>query len=217
MPRYPTVDLRALAAEASVDLDEALDALRALYADVDERSARHTEGLDLPCHRGCSACCEDSVFLSPIEFFGIWDYAQTHLDDEARDAIVDRALALYHQHRDVIDAVGQPPPEGAQDHTGLVVALRYRCPYLDEKGACSVYPMREIWARLFGCSFNDARSSGGAGLYACHLVGAHLKDRTVTLLQARPNALRVRDLPLGGMQQLHPWYLHWLYGGLWTG
>ncbi len=204
---HGTRDLHALAALSDVDLDAALTALRALYADVDARNQRHTAGLDLPCHRGCSACCRDSVFLTPLEFLGAWDHVQQHWSAAAREAAIDRGLAAYRTHRAVIDACLRPPPPGERDHFSVVRDLRFDCPLLDDDGACGVYPMREMFGRLFGCSFND-----DGGVYGCDLVGAHLADQTVTLLRARPTARRIDDLPLTGMRQVYPWYIHWLYG-----
>jgi hypothetical protein len=205
------VDLEALAAAHGVDLAPALVALRALYAEVDERNHRNTAALDLPCKSGCSSCCEESVLLTRLEFYGVWDHVQRHADDETIARIVDEGLALYQRHRAVIEALERPPPAGFVDHSHLLLDVKFRCPILDETGACRAYPMREIKGRLFGCSFNDEN-----GIYGCHLVGAHLSahlgDRPVTLVRARPMASRVHLLPLGKEQQLYPFYIHELYG-----
>jgi len=205
--RYPNVDLRALAGELGEDLDAALVQLRALYALVDARNAHNTADLDLPCHRGCDACCHESVFLTPLEFFAAWDDVQTTLDDDTRDAIVTRGLALYEEHRERIEALSKPPPEGATDHTELARGLRFTCPLLGEGGACSVYASRELYARMFGCSFNDA-----GGVYGCHLVGDHLADKTVTLMRVRPVARLLDELPLTYMRQVYPYFIWVLYG-----
>ena len=197
----------ALLRAQGVELGPALAALHALYADLDARTARNTASLNLPCSRGCSACCEESVLLSPLEFYAVWDHLQSTCDDAALAQIVADGLALYHLHRDVIAALNQPPPAGMTDHTALLRDVRFRCPILDAAGACRAYPAREIKGRLFGCSFND-----DGGIYGCHLVGAHLADQLVTLTRARPNANRVAALPLGTGQQLYPFYIHALYG-----
>ena len=201
------VDLHARAAAQGVDLGSALASLRELYADVDERNERNTKDLQLPCHSGCSACCEESVFVTPLEFYGVWDHVQTHCDDATLARIVDDGLALYRRHESVLLALEQPPPEGHSDHTALVRDVAFRCPMLDGGGRCLAYPMREMLGRLFGCSFNDS-----GGVYGCHLVGAHLGGKTLTLVRARPNANRVLELPLTHKQQLYPFYIHELYG-----
>ena len=209
MARFPLVDQEALAAQAGVDLPAALEGLAKIYDDLDERNRLHTAGLDLPCHQGCSACCEEAVFLSPIEFFAAWDHAQRHLSDDERDEVVTRALKIYHQQREEIDALSGPLPEGEADHTKAAVQIRFRCPLLDDQGQCRVYGAREVYARLFGSSFNEER-----GVYGCDLVGAHLADKVVTLVRAKPAAEQVLALPLSRLQQLYPWYFFWIYGGI---
>lgn len=204
--RYGTVDLHARAAAEGIDLSAALMDLRALYADVDARNERNTRNLALPCHQGCSACCEDSVLVTQLEFYGVWDHLQRHLDAVTLDRIIRDGLALYLRHRDVIEALSRPPPVGQVDHTRLLRGVSYRCPVLNEQGACLAYPMREMLGRLFGSSFNDER-----GIYGCDLVGIHLAGKTLKLVQARPMATLVHSLPLTTGQQLYPFYVHALY------
>jgi hypothetical protein len=201
------VDLRARAAAQDVDLDDALARLRRIYEDVDARSAKNTAALDLPCKSGCSSCCEESVLLTPLEFYGIWDHLQSTRGDDEIATIVEDALRAYEANKDLIDVLERPPPPGHVDHTRLIRTLRFRCPVLDPGGACRAYPMREILGRLFGCTFNDE-----GGIYGCDLVGAHLGGKIVTLGRARPHARRVLDLPLTHKQQVIPFYVHELYG-----
>ncbi len=196
------VDLRALAAERGVDLDAALKELRGLYADVDARNAKNTAGLNLPCKSGCSSCCEDSVLLTRLEFYGIWDHLQTHCDDATLRQVVDDGLAVYARHADVIVQLTT-----AKDLTRLLRDVSFRCPVLDSAGRCQAYPMREVLGRLFGSSFNDE-----GGVYGCHLVGAHLAGQLVTLTKARPMASFVHTLPMAERQNIMPFYIHELYG-----
>lgn len=197
-----------MAREAGVDLDAAFVSLAALYEDIDARNSTLTQHLDLPCHRGCSMCCHESVFLTPLEFFYVWHHVQTSLSVPERQDIVQRGLALYEQHKATIVALDGPTPKGQSDHFEVAQKLKFACPMLSAQGACRVYPARELLARLFGCSFNDA-----GGLYACHLVAEHLGDREVTLLRARPNWRRLLDLPLTHKRQVYPYYIHLLFGG----
>ncbi len=104
MSRFGPRDLHALAAAKGVNLATALDRLRTLYAETDARNARNTAGMTLPCHSGCSSCCEEMVFLTPLEFYGAWDLLQrTATADVLEEAIV-VGLDLYQEHRERIDA-----------------------------------------------------------------------------------------------------------------
>lgn len=207
MANYPKTDLEAFAGACGFELQPKLDVLRAIYADVDARNAANTKDLDLPCHRGCDACCHESVFLTTIEFLGAWDWIQSNLSQEVMDDIIDKGLALYEENKNLIDAFNHPPPEGESDHFSLAQDLKFRCPILGEDGGCQVYPMRELLGRLFGCSFN---SSGG--VYGCYLVGDHLAGKLVTLLPAKGTANRLQELPLSDTRQVYPYYINWLYG-----
>ena len=206
MGRFPTVDFTALADALGIDLTAAFSDLAAVYTDVDARNQKNTRDLDLPCRRGCSDCCHESVFLTPLEFLYVWRYVQETLSEDERDAIIDEALALYAAHQKPIDGFLEPPPEGEGDHFAIARGLRFTCPFLDGEGACRVYPARELYARLFGASFNKQ-----GGIYGCALVGESLGGRTVTLLAAEPQARRLAELPLTHMRQVYPWFFTWLF------
>ncbi|MBC7792702.1 MAG: hypothetical protein H7Z43_03255 [Clostridia bacterium] len=193
-----------MARSVNVDIDEAFVELSELYAFVDTKNAENTGNLDLPCHRGCSACCKESVFMTPLEFLYAWDYVQRELDDAQRESIVREGLRLYAVHQLLIeDLEGEHTPE----HDVIAAQLKFVCPLLSAGGACLVYPQRELFARLFGSTFN---SSGG--VYGCGLVGSHLAGKEVTLLRASAMADRLRALPLTFKRQVYPYYIHWLYG-----
>lgn len=202
----PRRDLQAMAAALGVDLPEAFVKLEGLYAAVDARNAKNTAGLDLPCHRGCSMCCHESVFLTGLEFFYAWNYVQTHLSDQERDGIVRAGLMLYSRFAEQIVALDGPVPPGERDHFSIAKTIRFACPMLSDLGACRIYPSRELLARLFGCSFNDE-----GGVYGCHLVAAHLANKTVTLARARPSARLLNELPLTEKRQVYPYWIHLLY------
>ena len=96
---YPIVDFRAVASQVGVNLDEAFEALDAIYDDVDARNQANTRLLDLPCHRGCDACCHESVFLTPLEFYRVWDWVQVNVDAQARTVMIERALEAYAENQ----------------------------------------------------------------------------------------------------------------------
>jgi len=201
------VDLFALCAEHGFDLGEVFSALDQVYRDIDARNERNTAGLSLPCHAGCDACCKESVFLTPLEFLGAWDLLQRSISDAQLEGIVAAFLTLYERNRDLIVGLSRPPAAGESDHLRLALQLRYLCPLLDAAGACRIYARRELYGRLFGCSFND-----DSGIYGCPLVGKHLAGQVVTLLSVRRTAKAFNDLPLTHKRQVYPYYVHALYG-----
>lgn len=204
---FPLIDLDALAHNQGVDLRGAFERLHALYEDVDELNAINTADLNLPCHRGCDMCCHESVFLTPLEFYYVWDFVQTHFTHQDRQLVIIKALAIYQYNKELIDACNGPIPEGQSDHWQFAKDLRFTCPLLGQEGQCTVYGVRELYARLFGCSMNEQ-----SGVYGCHLVAGHLAGKTVRLLSARKTAQRLAALPLTHRRQVYPWYVRELYG-----
>ncbi|MEM6533268.1 MAG: hypothetical protein AAF654_11615 [Myxococcota bacterium] len=201
---YARIDVALLAAEVDVDWNVAKKELLGLYSELDERLSVRTRGLDLPCHRGCSACCHESVFVTPLEFLLVWEHAQNTLPPDRLDQIIERGLAAYRDHESAILALESEPVER---HDAIAATIKFTCPLLGAAGECQVYPVRELYARLFGCSFNAA-----GGVYGCHLVGAHLAEKTVTLPRVMPWAQRLNQLPLTFKRQVYPFWIHWLYG-----
>ena len=204
---YPIVDFHSVAEQVGVDLENALEQLRELYADVDRRNAANTRDLNLPCQSGCDACCHESVFLTPLEFYGAWDWVQKNVDESRRTRMIQDGLKIYAENAELIQRLNEPPQPGGPSHDELAKGLKFRCPLLELDGRCGVYPMRELLARLFGCSFNSA-----GGVYGCHLVGSHLAGKLVTLLPAEGTARRISDLPFTHKRQVYPYYIHQLYG-----
>jgi Fe-S-cluster containining protein len=201
-------DLRTLAAQRGVDLDALLAVLDSFYRGIDARNAQNTAALSLPCRSGCDACCKDSVFLTPLEFLGVWDLLQKSVSDPVLTEVVGVGLALYKQHRETITALDQPTLDGEKEHVRLALRLRYPCPLLDSAGTCRVYARRELYSRLFGNSFND-----DSGIYGCAQIGALLSGKVVTLLSVRRTAQSLEDLPLTAWRQVYPYYIHALYSG----
>ncbi len=208
------VDLDAIeTGDAALPIREALKALRDIYAALDDRLHTTTKNLALPCYEPrdgcatCSQCCHESVFLTPLEWLNVVDYAQSTFEPAAFEAMIREGLTLYASAQTTIDAFMQPPPDGERDHFSLARTLKFRCPLLGKDG-CSIYPAREILGRLFGQSFNK-----NGGIYGCALSGAFFGARTATLLKAEAWAARLQALPLTGYRQVYPWFFKQTYGG----
>jgi hypothetical protein len=204
---FPRLDLAKLARDQGADLADAYEGLWGLYLEVERRNETNTAELNLPCHNGCDACCHESVFLTPLELFCVWDWVQENYSDRERSEMVRRGLEIYEANRAAILALDEPPPAGERDHFSIARSLRFRCPLLGDDGACLVYPVRELYARLFGSSF-----SGDGAVYGCHRVGQALSGEEVTLLRVDRVAERLDALPLTSKRQVYPYYLHQLYG-----
>ncbi|MCC6809066.1 MAG: hypothetical protein IT381_16680 [Deltaproteobacteria bacterium] len=208
------VDLDAIeTGDPALPLRSALAALDDIYRALDDRLRATTGRLSLPCYEPrdgcatCSQCCHESVFLTPLEWLRVVDYAQTHLEPDAYEAMIGGGLSLYAAHQQTIAAFMQPPPDGERDHFFLARHLRFRCPLLGAAG-CSVYPAREVLGRLFGQAFNK-----DGGVYGCALSGAFFGGKTATLVRADPWAARLEALPLTQYRQVYPWYFQITYGG----
>jgi hypothetical protein len=199
---FGAIDLDALTTPCGIDLRQALCGLAELYRRVDAHTAETTAGLGLPCQRGCDACCHECVFLTPLEFLGVWDFLQRQESLAALAQILLDGRRLYAEHRHLIDRFDEPAPEGEEGHFSIARELSFRCPLLGAEGVCRVYPMRELYARLFGVSFNEE-----GGVYGCDLVGDHLVGKQVTLLRAKSAALALGELPLTHKRQVFPYYL----------
>ena len=203
---YPCVELADLPETEGVDLELSFTVLQMFYDNVDGTLESSTSGLDLPCSKGCSTCCHESVFLTPLEFYYIWNYVQQELRSDLRNEVIEKALALYQQNQKLIESFEKPPPDGELDHFVLARLLRFTCPFLSEEGACQVYPVRELFARLFGSTFDNE-----GGIYGCYLVKEHMEGQHATLLTARKTAQYLNDLPLTHKRQVFPYYIHQLY------
>jgi Fe-S-cluster containining protein len=205
----PYIDLARLdLGVPGLDLPAALRELERVYRDLDATLAQSTATLPLPCRRGCDACCHQAVFLTQLEWWLVVDHAQRELSPAEWEAAVGQGLRIYAQHRALFDALDEPPPEGAPDHWEVARRLAYRCPLLGPAGACSVYPARELLARLYGGTWG--RKAGE--LYACDLVHQALGGLELRLHDATGLSQRLVGLPLTGERRPYPWFFHATFG-----
>jgi hypothetical protein len=200
-------------------LEEALLPLQDLYRRVDEHAAALAEPLDLPCGPGCSACCRQSVFVTPLEALALLHHAQTHFTAAQRETLLQRGLAIFHAHQPLILSFGHPPCPGLPALPGAEPApgdpverargLNFDCPFLDHGGRCTAYPARDLRGRLFGVSRLRSRDE----YYACPHLGAHLDGKEVRLMDAEAVHAILRLHPCTTGEQVIPYYL-WRYAPL---
>lgn len=121
---------------------------------------------DFPsCPHYCHQCCFDYFFVSELEFFLIFWYLKEKKDISFFQHIVSRAKL---QRRILQEEFPQKYEElnhvlfGAHqvskdiEHifddrlSGKTISLSCACPFLDEKGKCSIYPVRPVICRIYG-------------------------------------------------------------------
>lgn len=175
---HGTENLHFISQALDVDLDQALHDLKLLYEQTDQRIAARTEGLDFPCHAGCSSCCNAAVRFSFLEYVAVVEElrAQNLLDD-----FLLKALAIDPDDNNKADPI---LPE-------IDPAAQQACPVLGEDGLCRAYNARPLVCRLFGLSFNEQ-----AGLYACQVVGEKFAGQELRLPRAQTILQQILKLPL---------------------
>lgn len=204
-------------------LAQAFFLLGDLYSKVDAHAAVIAEPLELLCKPGCSACCRQCVFVTPLEALYMLHHMQEHLSTEKLRAVIAEAGRIVEQHRERIFAFGHPECPGAPslsdedaaprarplDRVLSAKALSFDCPLLDEAGLCTVYAARELRARLFAVSRLKSRDE----YYACDLLGRHLDGKTVQLIDAEAVESIMHLYPLTKGEQVIPYFV-WRYASL---
>ena len=164
---YPLIDFHSVALAVGVDLEKALNGLRELYADVDARNAQNTRDLNLPCHSGCDACCHESVFLTPLEFYGAWDWVQTNVEERRRIQMIEEGLAVYERNQQLIVQLNRLPQDGEPSHDELAGNSNFDAHCSKPMGDAVSTPCVSYWV-----GYSVAASTVQGGVYGCHLVGA---------------------------------------------
>lgn len=105
------------------------------------------------CHRGCSTCCHQMIFVTSGEMGEI----QAHLQSLARPlrrAVAARIRKAVAKYRKWFSAIGGSSHPCASDQRWVSAQWEGTpCPLLDARGACSVYPARPIDCRtLHSCT-----------------------------------------------------------------
>lgn len=197
--------LRSLAEALGVgsDPERALRPLRALYRRLDDELARSTADLGLPCRSGCSACCHESVFVSGPEFLLV---AEALLEGprSRRRAVVRAMSELACRFADELELLESIEPGPERDE--VAARVRFRCPLLDADERCSVHPVRELNARVFGQSWDRQRGAP----YGCGLTHERLRvlgSRAPALPDARAwRRALAAEVPGTEVVHVYPWW-----------
>lgn len=187
-----------------------IEALLSMYENLDKGLHRTTSALPLPCkdprsgRKHCADCCQESVYLTGLEWLAVVDYAQTQLAPALWHSVAQEMLQLYHQHSVLITQIQE---SAEPQRSVLAKQLRYKCPLLDDVTGCRVYPVREMLGRLFGQSVNK-----DGGIYGCSLSGAFFAGRELSLLSAEGWSRQLRSLPLTHSRHVYPYWFFVTYG-----
>ncbi|OMD60662.1 hypothetical protein BSK62_25215 [Paenibacillus odorifer] len=123
--------------------------------DQTEREA----GIAPTCHKGCTACCKQSIFVTGFEVEVIKRYIESTYDAETISAIRERTRATA----GIIDqSIGKVPKtsfevmhvlNNSNNYKKRYFELQLLCPLIDAEGGCAVYAVRpsSCWSyRMYG-------------------------------------------------------------------
>ena len=180
--------------------DEVLRRLRAFYIEADR--LLETE-VDLPCKRGCDACCHEAVFLSAPEMLLVVD---TLIREERLAEVAEPMLRLYERFEEDFEMLETLPKGAERDE--VAARIKFRCPLLHD-GACTVYGVRELNARSFGRSHDGERGEA----YGCELTHERLRvlDQPPLFDAHRLRRLLVDRVPDAGGVRTYPQWFQMLY------
>lgn len=205
-PHIPFFDFDAILVAQDYTLAQAITKLNEVYQALEPRLEDLQKKHSLPCHAGCSQCCHQAVFITPLEWWFMVNHIQQTKSQAYLQFVIERAETIYRDHRETIEGFLKAPNSNEYDHWDSAKQLSFQCPFLQDDH-CGIYPARSLNARLFGCSFQ----SPGV-VYACGLVEQALAQQTVNLLYAPKWNNRLAELPLTDARQVIPYYIMVSYG-----
>lgn len=199
------------------DPERVLAEVSEVYQRVDEAVASSADGLDLPCRAGCDACCHEAVFVSAPEFLAVAAYLLETASVAHRRTVIEEMARWAAWYEDELALLDELTPGAERDE--VAARVRFRCPLLGVDGRCTVYPVRELNARTFGMSRDEARDEP----YGCSLTHQRLRVLPDTATQRLAGARAARrwlvDRVRGAEAGVHvyPWwfarYGEWLLRG----
>jgi len=134
-----------------------------LYAEIDRCIQEHykDKNIDIPCFKGCYACCYDAFLISDIEF-SIIAYEMRKWEKEKIDNIAEKAKKYWEEFRKTEPEISRTFEEVMEtadinyiDAANVLELKRlpYPCVFLDENNKCSIYNFRPVVCRLQGTAY----------------------------------------------------------------
>jgi Fe-S-cluster containining protein len=138
-----------------------LKRLKLIYDKTDALFRHISSQVSLPCTMGCDLCCNETVFLSELEWWAIAAYIKTNNLYNLLTRSFKRAENIYSAYKPIIDSLDTIPDDPTDATWQSMKKMNYRCPFLED-GACQVYPQRELMGRIYGAGFIQPKR-----LYGC--------------------------------------------------
>ena len=190
---------------------EIISRVYSVYKDIDQHIQEVTSQTNLPCKRGCDACCHESVFLSAPEFLVVSEHIMNSFEFSERESLVHQMWALADEYEDELELLEEIISGPERDE--VAARIKFSCPLLSADGACRIYVARELNGRSFGHAWDSARNEA----YGCELTHDHLRvlnnprDALIDARQARQSL--VEQVPNTEKVQVYPWWFK-TYGKL---
>lgn len=118
------------------------------WADLIFAQTREKFGSLVKCQPGCTDCCYAVFGLFPVEAVYLKEKFD-ELPEEQRRAALERAAEAEEQLRDLERKLARHPDDPYMQNR-IMARERVRCPLLDEKGECILYPFRPLTCRVYG-------------------------------------------------------------------
>lgn len=133
----------------AANLDDCRHSVSQLYALAEDTLARHRDPVEqkhIACAAGCGTCCAVNVAVLLPEAAAIVAYLQQSMPAEEAAAIAARLDDLY------------PRILWLDDDDRVL--LRQSCAFLNEQGACAIYPVRPLICRsITSTNADDCREA----------------------------------------------------------
>ena len=126
--------------KAGLSMEGILKVCEQLYSSIDQLNGSFTsqcirKNLSIACKKGCSFCCNQSVFVVPYEVFYIMQYMELNIPADMNDGI--REAATIKNNR-----TGKMKMQQLLHNEDA-------CPLLDDEGQCIVYDARPMACRIY--------------------------------------------------------------------
>ncbi len=150
-----TLTGQILVSDRPAGLADVVPVARSLSDEIARRTIEYAKstGRNIPCKKGCAACCRYLVPVSAPEVFRIWDEIQVIKPEHQRNVL----SAFVSASQRILDAGPPPVPQGRgasgedpQDATDAInrwyAEIGVDCPLL-ERETCTAYSFRPIACR----------------------------------------------------------------------